>query len=73
LPGKAQITFFRRLLAGTASLLLSLPAAFATETLGTIDPLQLDSVPEPDTLALVGATVAVIAVIMLLRRKRRDK
>jgi hypothetical protein len=70
---KAKTSSGLRLLAGVAASVLLPLRAFATDTLRTVDPLQLDSVPEPDTLALVGATVAVIAVIMLLRRKRRGK
>jgi hypothetical protein len=70
---KAKTSIGLRLLAGAAATVLLPLRAFAIDTLGTIDPLLLDSVPEPDTLALVGATVAIIAVIMLLRRKRRDK
>ena len=36
-----------------------------------IDPALTANVPEPDTLALVGATVAAIAIVTLIRRKRR--
>ena len=56
----------------TAALLLRSRTA-AADAVDALDAVPPDLVPEPDTLALVGATVAIIALIMLFRRKRRGK
>jgi hypothetical protein len=39
----------------------------------TLDAQIAEVVPEPDTLALLGGALAVFALVMLIRRKRRGK
>jgi PEP-CTERM motif len=48
------------------------PEAGVSAELGvTLEETPTAAVPEPDTLALVGTVVAVIALITLLRKRRR--
>jgi hypothetical protein len=39
----------------------------------TFDAQIAETVPEPDTLALLGGALAVFALVTLIRRKRRRK
>jgi hypothetical protein len=56
-----------------AAVLLGARLASAADAVDGFDAVPPGLVPEPDTLALVGATVAIIALIVLFRRKRRGK
>lgn len=47
-------------------------AAF-NEGISALDSPADETVPEPDTLALLGGALAVFALVTLIRRKRRRK
>src|SRR5262245_47762499 len=51
---------------------LTSPAG-ASDGITTLETGAAAIVPEPDTLALLGGALAVFALVMLIRRKRRRK
>ncbi|HEX2114925.1 MAG TPA: PEP-CTERM sorting domain-containing protein [Alphaproteobacteria bacterium] len=44
-----------------------------SDSITTIEGPQLDNVPEPDTLAILGGAIAAFAVVALIRRNRPRK